>query len=52
MEDLQALITVIVQLMQIQFTIWGFTLSWWDILLCVLIGSVVIFLLGRFFSDD
>lgn len=51
MEDLQALIQVIVQIMQIQFTIWGFTLSFWGIMLSLLVGGIVITLIVRFFND-
>ena len=42
MEDLAALMTICVDLMKIPFTIWGFTLSWWEILLYSLIASIVI----------
>lgn len=48
MEDLKALIDVFVQIMRIPFTIWGFTLNFWDILLCLLIGGVIIYVIGRF----
>jgi fatty acid desaturase len=47
-EELQAVIQVMVQIMQIPFTIWGFTLSFWDIMLALIIGGVVIYLIGRF----
>lgn len=45
MEDLQLAISAFVQFMQIPFTIWGFTLSWWDIMLALLIGALIIYLI-------
>lgn len=48
MEDLQLVISAVVQLMQMPFTIWGFTLTWWDIMLALLIGALIIYLIGRF----
>lgn len=50
MEDLQALIQVLVQIMQMPFTIWGFTLNFWSIMLALIIGGVVIGLIVRFFE--
>lgn len=50
MEDLQALISWFVQIMQIPFTIWGFELNFWDITLSLLIGSVIIYVIVRFFD--
>lgn len=50
MEDLQALISWFVQIMKFPFTIWGFTLNFWDIVLYLLIGSIIIYLIGRFFN--
>lgn len=51
MEDLAALITLMVDLMKIPFTIWGFTLSFWDIMLSVLVGGIVIYLIVGFLND-
>ena len=51
MEDLGAVFALMVDLMKIPFTIWGFTLSLWDIMLSVLVGGVVIFLIVGFFND-
>lgn len=51
MEDLAAVLTLCVDLMKIPFTIWGFTLSWWDILMWFLIASIVIAVLVVFFCD-
>ena len=51
MEDLAALMTICVDLMKIPFTIWGFTLSWWDILMWSLIAGIIVALLVVFFCD-
>lgn len=48
MEDIQALIEIMVRIMRMPFTIWGFTLNFWDIMLCLLIGSIIIYLIVRF----
>lgn len=48
MDDFQLVISAVVQLMQMPFTIWGFTLTWWEIMLALLIGSLIIWFIGRF----
>lgn len=50
MADLRALIDTFVQVMKVPFVIWGFTLNFWDILLCLLVGGIIIYLIGRFLS--
>lgn len=50
MEDVRLLIQTVVQLMKLPFTIWGFTLNFWDIMLCLLIGGIIIYLIVRFFE--
>lgn len=44
MEDLKLLIEVIVDLMKFEFTIWGFTLSFWGIMLWSMVAGIVIWL--------
>lgn len=51
MEDLGALIQLMVQLLKIPFTIWGFTLSFWEIMLSLMVGGIVITLIVGFFND-
>ena len=51
MEDLAAVLAFCVDLMKIPFTIWGFTLSWWDILMWCLLAIIVIFLLAGVLGD-
>lgn len=49
MEDLSVLIGIIVDIMKIDFVIWGFTLSFWDIMLYLLVSGVVLWIMGGFF---
>ena len=51
MEDVKALINAIVSIMKFPFEIWGFTLSFWEIMLALLIGGIVIDLIVRFFDE-
>lgn len=51
MEDVKALINAIVSIMKFPFEIWGFTLSFWEIMLALLIGGIVIDLIVRFFNE-
>ena len=44
MEDLKLLIEAIVDLMKFEFTIWGFTLSFWGIMLWSMVAGIVIWL--------
>lgn len=51
MQDVKALIDAIVSIMKFPFEIWGFTLSFWEIMIALLIGSVIIELIVRFFDE-
>ena len=51
MEDLAACIKVIVDIMSIEFTIWGFTMSFWEIMIGLMLTSIVIWFIGGYFSD-
>lgn len=51
MEDVKAMIDVLVEILQIPFTIWGFTLSFWEIMLALIIGSIVIGLVWGFLTE-
>lgn len=50
MQDLKSLIDVMVSIMKFEFTIWGYDLSFWNIMLSLIIGSIIIWILGRFFN--
>lgn len=51
MEDFKAMVGVFVQLMQLPFTLWGFTLNFWDIMIWTLIAGIIITLIVRFFNE-
>lgn len=51
MEDFGALIQTIVGLMQIELSIWGFTFTFWQILLFGLFVSISGWFIGGFFND-
>lgn len=50
MEDFAAMISSVVSIMKFEFTIWGFTLSFWQILMWSLVASVIIILIVGFFN--
>lgn len=51
MEDLALLFTKTLEVMQIPFTIYGFTLSWWDIFIWSSLAAVVGYFIWRFLYD-
>lgn len=51
MEDLQAVIGAVVDVMQFPMEIWGFTLSFWGIMLALIAGGIIIWLIVRFFDE-
>ena len=51
MEDLKAVIDAVVQIMKFPMEIWGFTLSFWGIMLTLAAGSIIIWLIVRFFDE-
>lgn len=50
MDAFGALVQAVVQIMKLPFTIWGFTLNFWDIMIWSLIAGIVIYLIVRFFE--
>lgn len=50
MEDFQALVSTVVKVMTVPFTLWGFTLNFWDIMIWSLIAGIIICLIVRFFN--
>lgn len=48
LSDLGALIQAAYNIMAIEFTIYGYTLSWWEIMLYMMIGSILIYAVMRF----
>ena len=51
MEDFAAVITYCVNIMKVPFTIWGFTLNLWDILIWSIVAGIIIYLIVRFFHE-
>lgn len=52
MELIGALITSTIDVFKTEFTVFGFTLSWWQIFLFSCFTSIVAWILWRFFIDD
>ena len=51
MGDVKILIDILVTIMKFPMEIWGFTLSFWEIMLALLVGNIIISLIVRFFYD-
>lgn len=51
MEDLQAFLLAPVKIMQVPFTLWGFTLSFWEIFIYSLLFVTILALVLRYFND-
>ena len=51
LSDLGAVIQTAYNIMSIEFTIYGYTLSWWEIMLYMMIGSILIYAVVRFLYD-
>ena len=52
MEDFAVLIQTVLWLLQLEFPIWGFTFSFWQIMLFGLVVFIIIWFLGGFFDND
>lgn len=53
MEDFTAICTAVLKLFQHKFTLYGFTLSYWDMLVwCLIAGIVISFIKGLLIGDD
>lgn len=50
MSDFKAAISFCVMLLKQPFTIWDFTLNWWDIGIWTLIAGIIIYLIVRFLN--
>lgn len=51
MQDFAAMIVALVNIMKLPFTIWGFTLSFWDLLIWSLVAGIIGVLIVRFFNE-
>lgn len=48
MEDLAATLNAAAEIMRLPFTIYGFTLSFWDIMIWSVVAGIIVFLIWRF----
>lgn len=51
MEDFALFVHAVISLFKVEFTIYGFTLSWWQVFLWSIVASLLIWFIGRIFSD-
>lgn len=51
MDDLQTIFQATMDLFQQDFTLYGFTFSWWNVLLWVVVASLILRFIGRIFGD-
>lgn len=49
MEDFAAMLSTAMKLLQIEFTIWGFAFSYWQIMLFGMAASIIIWFLWEVF---
>lgn len=52
MEDIKALFTVVMRLFQIEFTIYGFTFSLWEVFAFAIVSSLICWLLKEVFLGE
>lgn len=52
MGDLVALMDSTLSLFKIKFTIYGYTMSFWEIFLWVILAGIVVGFIGGFFGGD
>ena len=51
MENVKAMFDATLEVFQIPFTIYGFTFSFWNVFLFVIVGGMVLSFIGRLFND-
>lgn len=52
MDDLTAIFTAVLWLFRHKFTLYGFTLSYWDVLVwCLIAGIIISFIKGLLIGD-
>ncbi len=52
MEAIQALFASTLSVFQVEFSIFGFTLSMWDVFLWSAVAGLILSFIGGFFLDD
>lgn len=51
MEDLKTLFDFVLDLLKMPITIYGFTISFWSIIVWTLIATVCLFVIGKIFNS-
>lgn len=51
LSDLGAAIMAAVNLMKIEFTVFGVTLNFWNLMLYLMVGCIIVYLIVRFLHD-
>lgn len=51
MSDFSAMMEATLNLFKYEFTIYGFTFSFWNVFLFVIIGGIALAFIGRLFHD-
>ena len=52
MSDLQATFAATHNLFKLEFTLYGFTFSFWQVFLFAIVGGILLSFIGRLFGDD
>lgn len=52
MEDISKLFVLTKNLMDTQLTLYGFTFSYWQVFLWVMVAGLIIWFIGKVFFDD
>lgn len=52
MSDLQATFAATLNLFKLEFTLYGFTFSFWEVFLFTIVGGILLSFIGRLFGDD
>lgn len=52
MNDLQAMFAATLRIFQLEFSMYGFTFSFWQVFLFVIVGGILLTFIGRLFGDD
>ncbi len=52
MEDMKAVISATLAVFKVEFTIFGFTLSMWDVFLWSIVAGLILAFIGGLFSHD
>lgn len=50
MSDVQAMFDATLALFKLEFTLYGFTFSFWNVLLFVIFGSMILYFIGGLFK--